>query len=67
MIISLAVISSQLPKPVHSPSLFSSVQSLSRVRFCNPMDCSTPGSPVRHQPSVPTQTQVHPVSDAIQP
>ena len=25
-----------------------SVQSLSRVRLCNPMNCSTPGSPVLH-------------------
>ena len=28
---------------------FSSVQSLSRVQLCNPMDCSTPGLPVHHQ------------------
>ena len=27
----------------------SSVQSLSRVRLCDPMDCSTPGLPVHHQ------------------
>ena len=67
MIISLALIFSQLPKPVQSPSLFSSLQSLSRLQFCDPMDCSTPGSPVCHQLPVPTQTQVHPVSDAIQP
>ena len=54
MIISLALIFSQLPKPVHSPSLFSSVQSLSRVRFCDPMDCSTPGLPVHHHlPELP--------------
>ena len=26
-----------------------SVQSLSRVRLCDPMDCSTPGLPVHHQ------------------
>ena len=67
MIISLALIFSQLPKPVHSPSLFSSLQSFSHLQFCDPMDCSTPGSPVHHQLPVPTQTQVHPVSDAIQP
>ena len=24
------------------------IQSLSRVRLCNPMDCSTPGFPVLH-------------------
>ena len=28
---------------------FSSVQSLSHVRLCDPMDCSTPGLPVHHQ------------------
>ena len=28
---------------------FSSVQLLSRVRLCGPMDCSTPGLPVHHQ------------------
>ena len=28
---------------------FCSVQSLSRVRLCNPMNCSTPGLPVHHQ------------------
>ena len=44
-----------------------SVQSLSRVRLSNPMDCSTPGLPVHHQLPEPTQTHVHRVSDAIQP
>ena len=29
---------------------FNSVQLLSCVRLCNPMDCSTPGFPVHHQP-----------------
>ena len=28
--------------------MFSSVQLLSRVRLCDPMDCSTPGFPVHH-------------------
>ena len=28
---------------------FSSVQSLSRVRLCDPVDCSMPGLPVHHQ------------------
>ena len=46
---------------------FSSVQSLSRVWLCNPLDCSTPGLPVHHQlPELP-QTHVHWVGDAIQP
>ena len=46
---------------------FSSVQSLSCVWLCYPMDCSTPGFPVHHQLPEPTQTHVHRVSDAIQP
>ena len=46
---------------------FSSVQSLSHVRLCDPMDCSTPGLPVHHQLPGFTQTHVHPVGDAIQP
>ena len=46
---------------------FSSVQSLSRVWLCSPMDCSTPGFPVHHHLPESTQTQVHCVSDAIQP
>ena len=33
----------------------------------DPMDCSTPGSPVHHQLPEFTQTHVHWVSDAIQP
>ena len=46
---------------------FSSVQSLSRVRLCDPMDCSTPGLPVHHQLPEFTQTHVHWVRGAIQP
>ena len=33
----------------------------------DPMDCSMPGFPVRHQLPELTQTHVHQVSDAIQP
>ena len=44
-----------------------SVQSLSRVRLCDPMNHSTPGLPVHHQLPEFTQTHVHRVSDAIQP
>ena len=47
--------------------LYSSVQSLNHIRLCNPMDCSTPGSPVHHQLPELAQTHVHWVSDAIQP
>ena len=46
---------------------FSSVQLLSRARFYNSMDCSTPGLPVHHQLSELAQTHVHRVGDAIQP
>ena len=46
---------------------FSSVQSLSRVRLCDPMNRSTPGLPVHHQLPEFTQTHTHRVSDAIQP
>ena len=45
----------------------SSVQSLSRVWLCDPMNCSTPGLPVHHQLPEFTQTHVHRVGDAIQP
>ena len=45
----------------------SSVQSLSRVRLCHPMNRSTPGLPVHHQLPEFTQTHVHRVRDAIQP
>ena len=38
-------------------SVSQSVQLLSRVRLCNPMDCSTPGLPVHHQ--LPEFTQIH--------
>ena len=48
-------------------TLFSSVQSLSRVQLCYPMNCSMPGLPVHHQLPEFTQTHVHRVSDAIQP
>ena len=44
----------------------SSVQSLSWVRLCDPMDCSTPDFPVRHQLPELAQTHVHWVGDAIQ-
>ena len=46
-------------------SLNYSVQSLSRVRLWDPIDCSTPGLPVHHQRLEPTQTHVHCISDAI--
>ena len=39
---------------------FCSVQSLSHVWLCDPMDCSTPGFPVHHQ--LPECTQTCPLS-----
>ena len=45
----------------------SSVQLLSRVRLCEPMDCGTPGILVHHQLPELAETHVHQVSDAIQP
>ena len=52
---------------IFSIAFFSSVQLLSRVRLCDPMNHSTPGLPVHHQLSEFTQTDVHRVGDAIQP
>ena len=44
---------------VFSLSPFSSVQSLSCVRLCDPMNHSTPGLPVHHQLPESTQTHAH--------
>ena len=46
---------------------FSSVQSLSCVWLCDPVNRSTPGLPVHHQLPEFTQTHIHRVGDAIQP
>ena len=48
-------------------SQFSSVQLLSHVRLCNPMNHSMPGLPVHHQLLESTETHVLCVGDAIQP
>ena len=47
----------------------SSVSSVAQLwlTLCDPMDCSTPGSPVHHQRTEFTQTHLNCVSDAIQP
>ena len=47
--------------------IYSSVQSLSCVRLCDTMDCSTPGFAVHHQLLDLAQTHIHRVGDAIQP
>ena len=52
---------------LHSKWEISSVQSLSRVQLCDPMDCSAPGLPVHHQLPESTQTHVNWVNDAVQP
>ena len=44
-----------------------SVQSLSCIRLCHPMDCSTPGFPVHYQHLELAQTYVHWVGDVNQP
>ena len=51
---------------IYNSLSFSSVAQLC-VTLCDPMDCSTPGLPVHHQLSEPTQTHLHHVTDAIQP
>ena len=38
---------------------FSSVHLLSRVRLCDPMNCSTPGLPIHHKLLESTQSHVH--------
>ena len=52
---------------MRSLSSVQSVQSLSRVRLCDPMNRSTPGLPVHYHLPECTQTHVHRVTDAIQP
>ena len=53
--------------PVYLTYMQSSVQVLSCVRLCDPMNCSMPGLLVHHQLLEFTQTHVHWVGDAIQP
>ena len=48
-------------------NIFSSVQLLSCIQLCDPMNSSTPGLPVHHQLPEFTQTHLHWVDDAIQP
>ena len=54
-------------EPPGKPLCIFSVQLLSHVQLCNPMDCSTPGFPIHHQLPKLAQTHVHWVGDAIQP
>ena len=52
--------------PLENPIQFSSVAQ-SCPTLCDPMDCSTPGTPAHHQLLELVQTPVHRVGDAIQP
>ena len=52
-------------KGKHQYSIRSVAQSCPTL--CDPMNRSTPGLPVHHQPPEFTETYVHRVSDAIQP
>ena len=52
---------------INSVDMFSSVQSVSHVWLCDPMNHSMPGLPVHHQHLEFTQTHIHWVRDAIQP
>ena len=58
-------------RPLKNPARKISVQFSSVTQSCptffNPMDCSTPGSPVHHQLPEFAQAHVHWVGDAIQP
>ena len=47
--------------------VISSVQSLSCVQLCDPMNHSVPGLPVHHQFPESTQIRVHRAGDTIQP
>ena len=60
-------ITSATCEALRNPVQCSSVQSLSHVGLCDPMDCSTPGSPFLHCLPEFAQTHVHWVSDAVQP
>ena len=51
----------------NSEGYIGGAHSLSQLRLCDPMDCSTPGSPVLHHLPELAQTHVHRVGDAIQP
>ena len=65
--ITKGVLTNTRTKNINHSVHFSSVQSLSHVRLCKPMDCSKPGLPAHWQLPEFTQTHVHWVSDAFQP
>ena len=49
----------KLTLKTHTNGIFSSTESLSHVRLCSRMDCSTPCLPVHHQLLELAQTHVH--------
>ena len=62
-------LSKEEKEQVKSPSFSSQFSSFAQScpSLCDPMDCNMPGLPVHHQLPEFSQTQVHRVSDAIQP
>ena len=56
-----------VPRKVRAMTWVQSVQLLSHVQLCDPMDCSTRGFPVHHQLPELAQTHVCRVGDIIQP
>ena len=70
----LSLSAQEIPKALGAPNicfyksqlLFFIIQSLSHVRLCDPMDCSTPSFPVLHYLLEFAQIHVHWVADAIQ-
>ena len=56
-----------LTGPATLPATVVAVKSLNHVQLCDPMDCSTPGSPFLHCLLEFAQTHVHWVNDAIKP
>ena len=65
----LVYLSCSLTKSLQALIIHTSVQlssvAQSCLTLCDPMDCSTPGFPVHHQPLELSQTHVHQVGDAI--
>ena len=55
----MSPVSSRCPMLWRGQYIFSSVQLLTCVRLCDPMDCSMPGFPAHHQFPELTQTHVH--------
>ena len=66
---SLSVAKERLPEKMKATKVpgLGTVQSLSCVQLCDPINRSTSGLPVYHQLPEFTQTYIHRVSDAIQP